>query len=463
MAGSGSSRRRSRPPRRAAARPAPWPGRRACPGEDGHLHLHRPAVGQRGPRSARARWPACGVAPGTCSGRASAARPAMLAAAEARKLAQRRADARRVGHVGMGNAPGLAAGTARLQRQAHRRTGQRQLRSCSRRLAGHEQGDVPLPSGRTSRQSSAGEQAASRQRPRRRSRREPRVGPKTDIAAIILGRCRRMPAMNPDPPSTPPGALAGVRVLDLSRVLAGPWCTQTLADLGAEVIKVERPPGGGHPGGDDTRGWGPPFLKDRHGHDTAEAAYYLGANRNKRSVTIDIAQPEGQALVLRLADTCDVLVENFKVGDMARYGLDAATLRAALPAAGVLLDHRLRPDRPLPRTRRLRLRRPGHGRPDERHRRARRPARRRPAEGGRGGGRPLHRHVRHGGHPGRAAPPRRHRARARSSTWRCSTPRWRCWPTWAPTTWSRGRRRGAPATRTRTSCPTRCSRWPTAT
>jgi crotonobetainyl-CoA:carnitine CoA-transferase CaiB-like acyl-CoA transferase len=123
-----------------------------------------------------------------------------------------------------------------------------------------------------------------------------------------------------------PGALTGLRILDLSRVLAGPWCTQTLADLGAEVIKIERPGSG-----DDTRGWGPPFLKDREGHDTAEAAYYLGANRNKRSVTIDIAQTEGQALVRALADTCDVMVENFKVGDMARYGLDAETMRATRP------------------------------------------------------------------------------------------------------------------------------------
>ena len=127
------------------------------------------------------------------------------------------------------------------------------------------------------------------------------------------------------------GALNGVRVLDLSRVLAGPWCTQTLADLGAEVIKIERPPGDGHPGGDDTRGWGPPFLKDRDGHDTAEAAYFLGANRNKRSVTVDIASAAGQALIHRLAATCDVMVENFKVGDMARYGLDAATMRARHP------------------------------------------------------------------------------------------------------------------------------------
>jgi len=132
-------------------------------------------------------------------------------------------------------------------------------------------------------------------------------------------------------PVPTPAALAGVRVLDLSRVLAGPWCTQTLADLGADVIKVERPAGNGHPGGDDTRGWGPPFLQDRTGHDTAEAAYYLGCNRNKRSIAIDLAQPEGQALVHRLATECDVLVENFKVGDMERYGLDAPTLLNARP------------------------------------------------------------------------------------------------------------------------------------
>ncbi|MFY7974308.1 MAG: CaiB/BaiF CoA transferase family protein [Rubrivivax sp.] len=134
-------------------------------------------------------------------------------------------------------------------------------------------------------------------------------------------------------PASPlsPQALVGVRVLDLTRVLAGPWCTQTLADLGADVFKVERPPSAGHPGGDDTRGWGPPFLKDRDGHDTAEAAYYLGANRNKRSICIDIAQPAGQALIRRLLADCDVLVENYKVGDMARYGLDAETLRAEFP------------------------------------------------------------------------------------------------------------------------------------
>jgi crotonobetainyl-CoA:carnitine CoA-transferase CaiB-like acyl-CoA transferase len=112
------------------------------------------------------------------------------------------------------------------------------------------------------------------------------------------------------------GPLAGVVVLDLSRILAGPWATQVLADFGAEVIKVEHPRGG-----DDTRKWGPPFLKDRDGNDTSESAYYLSANRGKRSVAIDIATPAGQDLVRRLAAQADVLVENFKVGSLARYGL----------------------------------------------------------------------------------------------------------------------------------------------
>jgi len=136
--------------------------------------------------------------------------------------------------------------------------------------------------------------------------------------------------MSAHPTPLTPQPLAGVRILDLSRVLAGPWCTQTLADLGADVIKIERPMKNGV-GGDDTRGWGPPFLKDRDGHDTAEAAYYLGTNRNKRSITVDIAQPEGQALIRRLAGQCDVFIENFKVGDMARYGLDAESLRTLYP------------------------------------------------------------------------------------------------------------------------------------
>ena len=121
-------------------------------------------------------------------------------------------------------------------------------------------------------------------------------------------------------------SLDGIRILDLSRVLAGPWCTQTLADLGADVIKIERPGTG-----DDTRTWGPPFLKDADGNDTAEAGYYLGANRNKRSVTCDISQPAGQTLIRELAAHCDVFVENFKVGDMARYGLDYDSLKTINP------------------------------------------------------------------------------------------------------------------------------------
>ena len=121
-------------------------------------------------------------------------------------------------------------------------------------------------------------------------------------------------------------SLDGIRILDLSRVLAGPWCTQTLADLGANVIKIERPGAG-----DDTRSWGPPFLKDAEGKDTPEAAYYLGTNRNKRSLTCDISKPEGQALIRELVKHCDVFIENFKVGDMARYGLDYNSLKSLHP------------------------------------------------------------------------------------------------------------------------------------
>lgn len=122
------------------------------------------------------------------------------------------------------------------------------------------------------------------------------------------------------------GALSHVRVLDLSRVLAGPWAGQILADLGAEVIKVERPGCG-----DDTRSWGPPFLKDPAGENTTEAAYYLSANRNKQSVTIDFTQPDGQELVRALVARSDIVIENFKVGGLAAYGLDYATLKALNP------------------------------------------------------------------------------------------------------------------------------------
>lgn len=120
--------------------------------------------------------------------------------------------------------------------------------------------------------------------------------------------------------------LAGVRVLDLSRILAGPWATQVLADFGAEVIKVERPGVG-----DDTRTWGPPYLKDAQGEDTPESAYYLCANRGKQSVAIDFTRPEGQALIRELAARCDVLVENYKVGGLQKYGLDFASLQAVNP------------------------------------------------------------------------------------------------------------------------------------
>ena len=121
-------------------------------------------------------------------------------------------------------------------------------------------------------------------------------------------------------------SLGHLRVLDLTRVLAGPWCTQLLADLGAEVIKIERPGQG-----DDTRHWGPPFLKDSSGAETSEAAYYLSANRGKRSVTIDISATEGQSLLHKLAAHCDIVVENYLVGQLAKYQLDYASLARINP------------------------------------------------------------------------------------------------------------------------------------
>ncbi len=122
------------------------------------------------------------------------------------------------------------------------------------------------------------------------------------------------------------GAYAHLRVLDLSRVLAGPWAGQILGDLGAEVIKVERPGIG-----DDTRSWGPPYAKDGDGTDTSESAYYLAANRNKKSVAVDIATPAGQEIVRRLAAKSDVVLENFKVGGLKAYGLDYDSLKAVNP------------------------------------------------------------------------------------------------------------------------------------
>jgi formyl-CoA transferase len=121
-------------------------------------------------------------------------------------------------------------------------------------------------------------------------------------------------------------ALAGIRVLDLTRALAGPWCTQNLADLGADVIKVERPVQG-----DETRAWGPPWMKDEHGGDSTQSSYFLCCNRNKKSITVDLAAPEGQAEIRRLAATTDVLVENYKVGQLGKYGLDYESLQQINP------------------------------------------------------------------------------------------------------------------------------------
>jgi crotonobetainyl-CoA:carnitine CoA-transferase CaiB-like acyl-CoA transferase len=122
------------------------------------------------------------------------------------------------------------------------------------------------------------------------------------------------------------GPLSHIRVLDLTRVLAGPWAAQNLADLGAEVVKVERPGKG-----DDSRAYGPPWLKDANGKDTSEAGYFLAANRGKKSITIDISKPAGADLVRELAKTSDVFMENYKFGDIARYGLGYEDLKAINP------------------------------------------------------------------------------------------------------------------------------------
>jgi formyl-CoA transferase len=121
-------------------------------------------------------------------------------------------------------------------------------------------------------------------------------------------------------------ALAGIRVLDLTRALAGPWCTQNLADLGAEVIKVERPVHG-----DESRAWGPPWMQDKDGRDSTQSSYFLSCNRNKKSITVDISAPDGQAEIRRLAATTDVLVENYKVGQLRKYGLDYESLKQLNP------------------------------------------------------------------------------------------------------------------------------------
>ena len=150
-----------------------------------------------------------------------------------------------------------------------------------------------------------------------------------------------MPTVDPPPSSSrtstdpaslaTPRALAGVRVLDLTRVLAGPYCGQLLADLGADVIKVERPSSDGHGGGDDTRAWGPPYVRDADGRDTDVSTYYVAANRGKRSIAIDLASAEGQRTVRALVMISDVVLENYKVGQLARYGLDYETLAKDKP------------------------------------------------------------------------------------------------------------------------------------
>ena len=122
------------------------------------------------------------------------------------------------------------------------------------------------------------------------------------------------------------GPLKGLRILDMSRILAGPTCTQILGDLGADVIKIERPGVG-----DDTRKWGPPYVKDSDENDTSESAYYLSSNRNKRSLTLDITQIAGQQIIRKLAGKCDVLIENYKVGGLKKYGLDYTALKADFP------------------------------------------------------------------------------------------------------------------------------------
>jgi len=132
--------------------------------------------------------------------------------------------------------------------------------------------------------------------------------------------------MTSEAPAPRQGPLSHVRVLDLGRIMAGPWASQILADLGADVIKVERPGTG-----DDTRSWGPPFLKDRDGKPTSEAGYYLSVNRGKRSIALDIATPEGQDVVRALARTSDIVLENYKVGALTKYGLDYAALKALNP------------------------------------------------------------------------------------------------------------------------------------
>ena len=206
-----------------------------------------------------------------------------------------------------------------------------------------------------------------------------------------------------------PGPLAGLRVLELARILAGPWAGQLLADLGADVIKVER-----EGAGDDTRAWGPPFVPAADGGHLG-AAYFHSANRGKRSIEVDFASAEGQRIVKKLAARSDVLIENFKVGGLAKFGLDYKSLAPRQSAPDLLLGDRLRPDRPLGVARRLRSDGAGHRRHDgpDRH------GRRRADAGRRRGLRYLLRRLFGGRHPRRAGCGGNRPARAAMSI-----PRW---------------------------------------
>ena len=213
--------------------------------------------------------------------------------------------------------------------------------------------------------------------------------------------------------------LAGLKVLELARILAGPWAGQVLADLGADVVKVERPGAG-----DDTRGWGPPFIEGADGGDLS-AAYFHSCNRGKRSIAVDFETPEGQALVRGARGHADVVIENFKVGGLKKYGLDYESLKAVNPRLVYCSITGFGQDGPYALARRLRLHDPGHGRhhgPDRR-------SGRRAAEDRRRLRRHLHRRLCGRRHPGGAAPARRDGRGARISTWRCSTCRRACSPT----------------------------------
>ena len=165
-----------------------------------------------------------------------------------------------------------------------------------------------------------------------------------------------------------PGPLAGLRVLELARILAGPWAGQILADLGADVVKVERPGAG-----DDTRGWGPPFVEGADGTQMS-AAYYHSCNRGKRSVAVDFETEDGRRIVRKLAARSDIVIENFKTGGLAKFGLDYKSLVEGEARHHLLLGHRLRAGRPLFAPRRLRPAGAGHGRHHGPHRPARRRA-----------------------------------------------------------------------------------------